>query len=379
MNSVADFLKRAADRNGFNRDRFEERKIPTDFSNVCILPFFGDLRTAFILSSFILPRYRREIKSSKYFILASWPGLQSMFPCVDEYWSINDFAQIKKIYQNSSGFLNLSDLNVIFLRNLNEFFRDVIDANDLLSFYKDGFTNKFFEKFKNVERYLPFIASSAVLDRDFLRDVTTFPGYKVFIHPSMFFTRWNQGKSQNVNLKIEFWKELVSFLASKKCTPIVWQNYLSYDLHKEKLPENCIIFRENDISKVLTAMRTTGFVLNVFNYLSYLSLMARVPYISLDERPRYFLEKDYELEDLFPYIQKDHIFTFSTILMNGNVWNWKSDTFQIILAKIEKFLPEIDRDLLPPTGESSEIVSYDKVRDIKVKKLGTRLLQVPKE
>ena len=71
MNSVADFLKRSAERNGFNRDRYEEKRIPTDFTNVCILPFFGDLRSLTILSSYILHRYREEYRGSKYFIVAS--------------------------------------------------------------------------------------------------------------------------------------------------------------------------------------------------------------------------------------------------------------------------------------------------------------------
>jgi hypothetical protein len=45
LNSVADFLKRTSERNGFTRERFEERRVPNDFSNITILPFFGDLMT----------------------------------------------------------------------------------------------------------------------------------------------------------------------------------------------------------------------------------------------------------------------------------------------------------------------------------------------
>jgi hypothetical protein len=380
MNSVSDFLKRAAERNGFNRDRFEERRVPNDFSNVCILPFFGDFKTAFVLSSFLLSRYRREVKSSKYFILASWPGLQSMFPFVDEYWSLNDFAQIKRFYEASDGFFNKSDLGTTFTRNINEFFRDVIETRDIAEFYDNGLTSKFFNKFNNnnIERFIPFVASSALLGRDFVKDLSIYPGYKVFLHPSFFFTRWNQGKSQNVFLKVEFWKELISFLLNNKCTPVIWQNYLSYDLSND-FEDRCIFFKENDISKVFAAIRATGLCLNVFNYMSYFSLISRCPYISVDERPRYFFQKEYELEDLYPDIPKDHIFTFSTILMNGTASNWKNDLFKIILTNIEKTVSELDRDLLPSTGESLEIVSYSKVREFKLKKLGTKLLQVPKE
>jgi hypothetical protein len=380
MSSVVDFLKRASDRNGFSRDRFEERKVPNDFSSICILPFFGDFRSLFILSSFILPRYRKEIKSSKYFVMASWPGYQSIFPSVDEYWSINDFSQIKRFYEGSEGFSNKSDMNTIFLRNFNEFFRDVIDTKDFSYYYRNGLTSKFFDKFKNVERFLPFVASSAFLGKDFLRDLSTYPGYKVFINPSLFFTRWVNGKAENTPVSKEFWEELVSYLTANNCTPVIWQNYLSYNLQeREDFRGKCIFFLENDISKVLAAMRSTGLVLDIFGYLSYFSLISRCPYLAIDDRPRYHIQKDYELEDLFPLVQNKHIFTFSTILINGNPFNWKNDLFKVILSNIEKFLPEIDRDSLPSTGESIEVVPYDKVREVKLRKLGTRLLQVPKE
>ena len=88
LNAVADFLSRASDRNGFIRERFEERKIPTDHSSLIIMPFFGDLRSSCILSSLLLQRYREETKGSKYFIFASWPGFQGLYPYVDEYWAI---------------------------------------------------------------------------------------------------------------------------------------------------------------------------------------------------------------------------------------------------------------------------------------------------
>ena len=122
MNSVAEFLKKSADRNGFTRERFEERKIPTDHSNLIIMPFFGDLRSSVVLSSVLLNRYREEIKNSKYFILASWPGMQGLFPYVDEYWSINDESQIKRFFENAECFRNQSDLATMYNRNLNEFF-----------------------------------------------------------------------------------------------------------------------------------------------------------------------------------------------------------------------------------------------------------------
>lgn len=374
MSSVADFLKRAADRNGFNRDRFEERKIPNDFSDLCILPFFGDLRSLFLLSSFLLNPYKSNFKSSKYFILASWPGFQSLFPYVNEYWSLGDFSQIKNFYDTSQNFSNKSNLNVIYTRNINEFFRDVIDSKLFSEYYQNGFTNKYFSRFKSVERFLPFVASTSVLGKDFMRDISTKPGYKIFIHPTTFYNRWYQGFSKKNELKFEFWSNLTSYLLENNCTPVVWQSYFAHDLSAE-FGDRCIFLRENDMVKVLSAIRATGLCLNVFESLSYFSLLARCPYVTLEERPRYFLQKDYEIEDLFPNIKKEYIFSFSTIL-NGDHRGWKNNIFKIISSKIDKFLPEIDKNDFPATGESFDLVDYNKVKEIKSLKFGTKLLKV---
>jgi hypothetical protein len=377
MNSVVDFLKRTSDRNGFNRERFEERKIPTDFSNVCILPFFGDLRSTCILSSLILHRYRQEVKSSRYFILASWPGFQGLFPYVDEYWAITDNSHIKNFYEKSEGFLNKSDLNTVYTRNLNEFFRDVINIKDLSAFYDDGLTSKFFDKFKDVKRFLPFISSSANLSRDFNKDLSTFPGFKVFLTPSVFIKTWNNGRSRNIKTNIDFWKNLVDYLLEKNYTPVIWNNYLTHDLSQEKYIGKCLFLNEVDISRVLSAMRATGFVLDVFNSVSKLSLLARCPYLCLDERSRYSNQKEYEIDDLFPYIPKNYIYTFSTILNEGTKNSWNNDIFNSIGNRIEEIIPVLDRDKWPSTGESFDIISYkDTVRKIKSKKMGTKFIQV---
>lgn len=379
MSSVVEFLKRSADRNGFTRERFEESKIPNDFSNITIFPFFGDLRSLTILSSFLLHRYRSENKSSKYFIVASWPGFQSLFPYADEYWAVSDYAHIKSFYEASQDFTNKSDLNTIYLRNLNEFFRDVVGCKELCQFYENGFTNKFFEQYKDVKRFLPFVPSAAILGKDFNREIATRPGYKVFLHPSFYAKQWYLGRSKNISIKKEFWISLVNSLVSNNITPVIWTNYLSYDISQDFI-EKCIFLKENDISRVLSAIRSTGFVLDVFNSLSRLSLMARCPYLQVDERSRYSSQKESEIDDLSASLFKDHIFTFSTIITDGNPLNWRQDILKSINSKLNKMLPELDRDILPSTLESIDLVPYNKnVSKSKSKKLGIRFFHVPKD
>lgn len=377
MSSLVEFLKRAADRNGFRRDRFEEKKIPTDFSNVAILPFFGDLRASFVLSSFLLKRYREEIKASKYFILASWPGQAGMFPFVDEYWSFLDEAVVKKFYENAEGLRNTSNLNTTYCRNLNEFFRDVVDVKDLEKYYRNGFTNYFFEKFTDTKRFLPFIPSVSIMGRDFNKDLSTRPGYKVFIDPTIFCKFWHNGTSDTIRSQKEFWVELCKFLLKSDVTPVVWQHGLAHSL-VEDLGESCIFLRENDVIKALSVMRACSCVLDVMNGSSRYALMARTPFICVDERSRYAGTREYELDDLCAgRLPNQYIFTFSTILTEGKLSFWQSDIFQTIKRKLDGFLPNINKDGLPPTAESNEIVSYkDFVQQRKKKKLGTRFIKI---
>lgn len=380
MNSVADFLKRCADKNGFNRERFEEIKIPTDASSICVMPFFCDLRSTIFLSSFLLNRYREEYKGSKYFISIGWSGLQGLFPYVDEYWSFADQTHAKRMYELSESMRNKSELSTMYIRNLNEFFSDVLDYREFQKYYENGFQNAFFEKFKTVKKFMPFVPSSTILGKDFNREISIKPGYKVFIHPSIFCKQWYMGKSRNVRPKKEFWIELVKELLENNFTPVIWHNNLSYDLSPE-FAGRCIYVVENDYVRALSAMRATGCVLDVFNTLSRFAILARCPFLSIDERSRYTNQKEHESDDLLgKNLPKDYIFTFSTIITDGNPIFWRQDLLPSIVRKLNKFIPDLNRDAWPNTSEVSEIISYrDNVRKTAVKKFGVRFLKIPHE
>lgn len=377
MTSVTDFLKRSSDKIGFFRERFEDRKAPTDFNNITIFPFFGDIRSLTVLSSLVLKRYREQIKGSKYFILASWPGFQSLFPYVDEYWGFNDEPHLKSFYEQSEGMRNKSDLQTIFVRNTNEFFRDVLTFRDLSIYYNQGLTNGFFKTFEDTKKFLPFVPSSAFLGKDFNRDLVNKAGYKIFIHPSLFCKQWKNGKSVNINAKREFWTELVDKLLSNGYMPIIWQNYMSFDISQD-FAGRCIFIKENDISKVMSVMRSSNCVLDVFNNISRFAILSRSPYLCIDERSRYFNLKEHEFDDLCGKdVPKEYIYTFSTIISDGIARNWHQDIFLSILTKLEKFLPEIDRDLLPSTGEVYFDVPYQEtVRKIKRNKVANKFIRV---
>lgn len=378
MNSVSDFLKRASQRNGFVRERYEERSIPTEYGDVCVMPFFGDFQSLFLLSSMFLPRFRRRQKSSKYFILCSYPGMASLFPGVDEYWGFSDEGQIGRIYEKAVGHQNHSDIVGVYKRNLNEFFRNVVDADDVFASYNNGLTKDFTQE--EVEVFLPFVPSSSILGKEFVKQINNRAGFKVLFSPTVFCKQWHNGKPTNIRSKREFWIALAKKLIGNNYVPVVWQSNFTHDISSDLL-DDCIFFNDKDISKAMSAMRASGCVLDVFNGTSRFAMMARTPFVCVDERSRYNSLKDYESEDMAsPELPKQHIFTFSTIISSGTVDMWNLDILQNIVSRLNLFLPELDRDSWPTTSEVVEKVSYkEAVRTIEPLRLGNRLLKVNRD
>ncbi len=102
--------------------------------------------------------------------------------------------------------------------------------------------------------------------------------------------------------------------------------------------------------------------------------------MAIDERARYAALKEYEIDDLCGQrVPKQYIFSFPTIIDGGNTNTWDFNIVNSIIARLNSFLPELNRDDWPTTGESTEIVPYESVRKKKHKKMGTRLLKVPRD
>jgi len=340
--SVADFLKRTADRIGFSRDRFEERKIPTEHDGLSVVLFFGDYRSSFLMSSWFLHRYKEFHKPSKYLVMVSWPGFQGFYPQADEYWSIQDESQMRHFFEQADGFRNKSDISSIHLRNFNEYFRDVSDWRKVVEpYYQNGINQKFWDDYKHVKCFLPHVPSSTVLGKEFNRELATRGGYKVFISPQQCVQSWRYGKTVSVPVRKEFWTELVKRLLKEGFVPVVWQNLYTHDISGD-FPSECVYVTERDVIRVLSAMRAAGCVLDIFGGLSRFSLAARCPFLALDERSRYSSLREQESDDLCGFsVPKEYIYTFSTIISDGNTHSWVNDLFSGIVGRLNSFIPGV--------------------------------------
>ncbi len=378
MIDVNSSLKKAASSCGLARVRYKEKNIPTSIENIVIFVFFGDHRSNFILSSLLLRRIKEESKSSKYFILVSWPGNEGLYPFVDEYWQIEDESSLSKLKNDTFGFFNNSPIFTFILRSLNQHFYDVMTYGDLIPFYENGIKKEFFEKFKHIKVSLPSIPSVASINLDLARSLERTQS-KVFVYPSRNIYSWKNGNLFSFISPKEFWSELLNFLVENKFNPIVYSDIFSHDLSNDNL-ENCNYIKNIDLIKTLGVMRSCGCVLDFFNGISRYAIAARTPFIVFDERIKFNSIKDYEINDLFANkIPKEYIFGFSAIVEGGNKSLWRSNFFEHLIVKLNKLYSATNRDLLPSSSEMNEIIPYDSVRKIKNKKLGTRFISIKED
>lgn len=375
---VSTVLKRAAEKSGLARARYKEKGVPTSVESVTIFPFFGDRRSTFILSSLLLRRIKEELKGSRYFILASWPGDEGLYPYVDEYWHVEDSSTMEGLRNDCVGFSNSSSFLPLVERALNQYVYDVMGEKDLLEFYDNGLKSEFFERFRHVKVSLPSVPSVSSLGPDIPRSLSRLES-KVFVRPSKTIHSWRSGGLRRLKAPKEFWIALLECLVSEGFSPVVSCDPFSYDLSSE-FSGPCLYFRETDALKSLSMMRSCGCVLDMFTGDSRMALAARCPYLCFDERQRFNSVKDFEINDLCGMgVPREYIFSFSALVDKGGPSVWKSNIFDHMTVRLRSMIADADRDSWPPPVESNEIVPYDSVRKRKLKRLGTRFIKIERD
>ena len=375
--SVNSILKKACDRISCERVRYQEKNTPTNINNVCCMVFFGDVRSQFVLSSMIIKRIREELKGSKYFILCSWPGVESFFPCVDEYWQPTSESLLKNIYLKSQCFDNTSTEVSSMVRLLNSYIpEDILTATVFDEYYDKGFTKEFFERFGHVKIFLPSVPSSTILGQEFNRKLTSKPR-KVLVYPVTHIQNYKNGKIEYMLISNEFWKSLIETLAENNFSPIIYQDYLTYDLSADYFDKH-LFYKSENISELLSLFRSSDVVLDIFSGISKFAIAARCPFICCQDRNIFNFYKEYETDDLTSKdLPKEYIFTFPEICDVFSQSVWKRSLFDVVISKLN-YMGDVNKQNLPSPVEINKPVLYENVRKIKANKLGTKFIKVPK-
>ena len=357
---IQDFLKRAAENTGFVREKYIEQNIPTNMNNIFLFMFFGDLRSQFVTSSLLLNRYKEENKD-KYMILCGLPGYSSLYPYVDEYWSLKDCPA-------SLWFQNDESKIAIYYQQLHRYFSDIRDTKEIDKWYHNGLTKEFFDKFGQVVYSLPGIPSPKL---SFIQSTGKIRS-KIFIAPLKFIKIWRRGKEEVLPCKSDFWANMINYFVNNGYNPIVLRNDLCHDVSVLNGGcSKCTYCSEQGIIDILSVMRNTECLVDVFSDTDKLAMIARCPYVSCVDRNRYNSIKDYELEDLCAYeIPHKYIFA-TTTMIEVEQWKELSDN---IMSKLEDF----ELRNYPPAAELSVVVPYERVKIRKQKKIGSRFIKVPR-
>lgn len=368
-------LKRASEKSGLTRVRYKENRIPTSPENVTVFPFFGDRRSLFIFSSILLKRIREEMKSSKYFVVASWPGYEGMFDSADEYWQVEDSSMLGSLIDGVQSFGNHSTSLSAIVRSLNQYLYDIMSSSDIVEFYELGLKSDFFERFRHVKVSLPSVPSFSSLGVDASRTLSRMKS-KVFFRPFRYLQSWKNGKVDYLKVSKDFWIELSEFLTVEGFGPVILCDYNCYDISSE-INNSCYFSRESDALKSLSLMRNCGCVLDLFTGDSRFALAARCPFLCFDERQRFSSFKEYEIDDLCGFgLKREYIFSFTSLVSRGDSSVWKSNIFEQMAIRLNSMNLDADRDSWPSPIEVNDIVPYDSVRKRKAKKFGTRFIKV---
>ncbi len=369
--NVASFIARAAQECGFEREKFMDSKLPNDFDKIVVVLFLGDLRSLSVLSTLLFKPYRDTILKDRYVITCSFPGMGCLFPGADEYWSVSDGLSIGDLMNGASGFDNKDKKAEALAIQLRRRFFTVIVGDDFSLYYNNGLTPLYFDRFKKVERYLPTVPSWRGNDFELMLSKRGRQG--IFIYPNIQGKCWDRGREVSLKLPRDFWLKLTERLLDNQFCPVVYQNQASYDI-SQHFGERCFYCTDRNFLSVLGAMRSTGCVLDVFSGISRMAIVARCPFLALDERQRYVKSKEFEVNDLcvnrmYPY---RYILSFPTIINSGN----HAELIDQMINVANRFVPEVAKAYLPPASESCEEVPYEVVRQHKAKKLGIRFIKV---
>lgn len=375
MIQTGDFLKRAATRTGFRRDFFVEKNYPTNLSNILAVPFYGDLRSTFNLSSFFLKQYK-EANPSAYVILCSWPGLKDLFPYVDEYWSLEDETATKSLAIGANNLYNSSNLAADIHRRLLEVV-NILSPHEIKEWYDDGFTKRYWADFKEIKRFLPGVPSSSRLTESFLKEIERKPGRKVVVFPATKILTWHKGVPTYFPIQKVFWDALFETLLGAGFVPVVYQNWFTYDMSRE-FTDRCVYLVPRHVSDLLAAIRYLGLVLDIHSGFSRLAIAARTPFVAVDERLRFMESHDYAVDDLCCQTPRKYIFSFATMLLSGGSAEWKDSILDNVLVTLREFSDSLDTAELADTDEAYEPVSYERVRQRTAKRLGLTFINSKK-
>lgn len=330
QNSI-DVLKKAAEKTKYTRERYSD----TLADSSSVLVFFGDERSRFILSSFVLPNMDNAPK-----IVCSRIR-EDYFFSVSEYWGCNQNIE-------SDGFSGSGAM--VQARLFERYFPEVIEGSEYSKF----------ESLREVASEFNEIHFPAVGKFKKLKE-----GKKVFLVPSKHVLYWNCGKARRANAPKEFWIDLGKKIMQNGWIPVFSRNEWTYDVSPD-IPEAIHVMGIGG-TDTWALMRMCGMVIDFSQNLCYTAMQCKTPFVCMTDRKMHFSMGN-DLFNLICDTGYDYIFSFPTMIESRG---WA----EIIGSVLSKLKTKTWSELMPCERSSSKI-DCKKIIDVKLKKMGSSFFRV---
>ncbi len=358
------FLQRAADKLGYNREFFVEKDTPEDMSDVEVLVLYGDIRSLSIFSTLVFNEYKKH--SKKYTIIVSWTGFRFLFPQANEFWSLKSASTNRLLANHANDVTNSSDTLVTTIRGLNYYFEDV-NQDLALDYYRNGFTSRYFREFGDIHRFLPSLPSLGNFELQLKGKKN-----KVVVFPVNNINLWRGKRLGKLDVSRDFWIYLVKRLIQEDFTPVLYQNYFTYDL-SPNFTDQCVYLPQE---KVLSAIREVDCVLDIFSGISRFAALARCGAVVVDEHQRYIDQKDDQYDALFFKPDcKSYIYSFPLVVAEDDEQAWKAGFVDNLINKLKEMKTNLSNCELDSCDKIDDIVSASVLQNVASKKFGLKMFK----
>lgn len=301
VNEINDLLDNAASKCGFAREKFSQRAVPTEFQKIHVIVSYGEFDHIFVFNNLILPYLRSKTQyKDKYIIFVTWSGFSNLISNVDEVWALKNQEMNERLYEKAEGHKNYSDAYTIIIRNLNEYFRNVIKVENFQNMFNHGHNFSFHKEDMNITINKNPSGNINYLNKSVLEDINKLDETKRhFIIPFKYVRILINGKINYYKLTSNFWQNIIGRMTKKGFPVVLLKNCFTHDLSSYFVDckEVCMI-HENNWNNVIGYIKQTNMFIDFFGGLSCFAQYGDCPNITLVDRSFYNQMNLYQIEDI---------------------------------------------------------------------------------
>jgi hypothetical protein len=319
------YLLRYVSNLNISRRKNSSKAIP-EVQNIRIFYCFGDIDSIIMFCNTVYPSF--VCNKNTYNIFITWNGLEFLNEHADEVWSFNDEKIVDMFYKKTNGIDNTSDGIYSLTRSLNENFFHVEGPQKYSKYFKTHLKQEYFDAVKTISFKFPALQSQSVIN-DYVINRMKGESNKVCIIPFKYAYHWDTENKITINQNQDVYEEVLKLFAKIDYKVLVIQNAFTLDLSNIVKNDNITFIKETNFEKILSMIKFCGMYLDIFSNSFTLGSFARVPTVSVIDKPSWMAFKKYEDVELF--LQKP----FYTFVRSFNYFSkTEMNTNQVFMRKI---------------------------------------------